>query len=88
LQSTVVQGNRAAALGIDNLIYFNSSSEKDSTFAITLYFKQAPTPYRASAGAEQAAARHVAVAANRAAVGPARSQSDAQLPDRDRLRLR
>jgi len=40
LQSTVVQVIEQQLSGIDNLIYFNSSSEKDSTFAITLYFKQ------------------------------------------------
>jgi len=40
LQGTVVQVIEQQLSGIDNLIYFNSASQKDSTFSITLYFKQ------------------------------------------------
>src|ERR1700674_5076229 len=40
LQSTVVQVIEQQVSGIDKLIYFSSSSQKDSSFSITLYFNQ------------------------------------------------
>jgi multidrug efflux pump len=40
LQGDVVQVIEQQLSGIDNLLYFDSASQKDSTFSITLYFKQ------------------------------------------------
>jgi hydrophobe/amphiphile efflux-1 (HAE1) family protein len=40
LQSNVVQVIEQQLSGIDNLLYFDSASQKDSSFSITLYFQQ------------------------------------------------
>jgi len=40
LQSDVVQVIEQQLSGIDNLLYFDAASQKDSSFSITLYFKQ------------------------------------------------
>ena len=40
VQSTVVQVIEQQLSGIDNLLYFNSESDKDGSMTITLYFQQ------------------------------------------------
>lgn len=80
LENSVTQVIEQQLTGLDNLLYFTSTSSSDGSVSITVTFEQGTDPDTAGTGAEQGPAGGIAPADRGAAVRHYRREIAEQLP--------